>query len=322
MAFDRFNWIGLKRPLSEDERAQQLPTNRSVSDHPSDSFSVYEMNDTYLETCDSNASQIGWGVFGFLLMAPLFFYIAIDAISGIFNTPQEVIDAGTQTFDHILMTCVSAVFLLFCVFPVWMLLQDCFNYRRKPVRFNRKTRMVYAFRHTGPGGVIAIPWDSAFFYLQRQGRNGVSQATPFVIRCLALDGQKIVTNTFSCGRRRVSVYRPGSSQEELVLAAVRENFEYFRRYMEEGPAALPPVMARLPSEVSLSNSLQLWFRGAREATGSGKSFLAGLLSVMVFPLAIMAVFHYIAQLTSREPVWPADVDADSTARDAATAASR
>lgn len=322
MAFDRFTWVSMKRTLSDDERAQQLTTKKSVSDNPTDSFTIYEMNDTFLETCDSESSQIGWGLFGFLVMGPLLFYMTWDAITGIFDTPQAVIDAGSQNTDRIMMLCFSAILLLFCIFPLWMLLKDCFNYRRRPVRFNRKTRTVYAFRHNGPGGVVAIPWDDAFFYLQRQRGNGVLRTTPLNIRCLVLDANRKVVNTFSCGKRTVSVYGKGSSQDELVLDTVKSNFEYNRRYMEDGPAALPLVMTRLPADVSFSNSLRVWFHSARTASAGGQPFMVGLVSVLVFPLFIMAILHYIAQLTSREPIWPVDVETNSTAQDAATIPSR
>lgn len=88
-----------------------------------------------------------------------------------------------------------------------ILFKDCFNYRHKTIRFNRKNRMVYAFRHNGKGGVIEVPWDKAFFFAQRQTSSPLFGGAPTVLRCfvLAEDGKTIV-NTFSFGKRTVNQY--------------------------------------------------------------------------------------------------------------------
>ncbi|MFP3648114.1 DUF6708 domain-containing protein, partial [Paraburkholderia sp. SIMBA_054] len=84
------------------------------------------------------------------------------------------------------MWVLALVGVLCCAFTVVLLLRDCFNYRHKSVRFNRKTRTVYAFRHNGPCGVIAVRWDKAFFFVHRLPSNATFGGAPTLMRCFVL----------------------------------------------------------------------------------------------------------------------------------------
>ena len=99
--------------------------------------------------------------------------------------------------------------------------------------------MVYAFRHNGPRGVIAVPWDRAFFYLEHQSTNAAIGTTPCNARCHVLDEQGIVRHSFGFGTREVILGGESSPLGQGALERMRANFEFVRRYMEEGPAALP-----------------------------------------------------------------------------------
>ncbi|WP_374709773.1 hypothetical protein [Paraburkholderia graminis] len=78
--------------------------------------------------------------------------------------------------------------------------------------------------------------------------------------------------------------------------------------MEGGPTAVPPVKKYLPREPSLRNSMRVWFYGLGDI-GRASSALRAFSFVMSGPVFLLSVLHYIAQLTSREPVWPPEVEA-------------
>jgi len=87
-----------------------------------------------------------------------------------------------------------------------------------------------------------------------------------------------------------------------------QDFEYYRRFMEEGPSAVPPVTEFLTTKVSLRNSLKLQFDGASDLLRSRSPVMSLVTAIATLPTFILAVAYYIAQRTCREPVWPEDVE--------------
>jgi hypothetical protein len=188
------------------------------------------------------------------------------------------------------------------------LLVDCFNYTRKPIRFNRVDRTIYAFRHNGPGGVLSVPWDSAFLYVERKPKAGLGGTAPRVVRCLVLDDKGLVVDTFSIGKRVVLAFDESSPAGQQVMEELYRDFEYYRRFMEDGPSSVPSVAELLPTEVSFRNSLRMQFEDVPDILNSGHPLLWLLLAVTALPSLIQATVHYLAQLTCREPVWPEAVE--------------
>ncbi|WP_321924924.1 DUF6708 domain-containing protein [Paraburkholderia guartelaensis] len=171
------------------------------------------------------------------------------------------------------------------------------------VRFNRKNRMVYAFRHNGAGGVVAVPWDKAFFFPHRQTSVAIFGGARTVMRCYVMaDDGKTIKDTFSFGVRVVNGDDETDEWGKKVLGEVLANFEFIRRFMENGPEHLR-VDRYMPKGPSLKASFSIWFDGFREVGSVAKV----LVTFVALPAALLATLHYIAQLTSREPVWPDDV---------------
>ncbi len=75
-------------------------------------------------------------------------------------------------------------------------MRDICTYTYYPIRFNRRTREIYVFRHNGDGGVLSIPWDRAFFFIGR-GRGGEKHLLE--LRCHALNKHDRVIATFGIG---------------------------------------------------------------------------------------------------------------------------
>ncbi|MFM0069579.1 hypothetical protein PQQ86_00205 [Paraburkholderia sediminicola] len=309
MAYDYMTRVALNRSVDEDEAARRIDVRKPVANEAADANTVFGMNDVYLEVCDGSYSQVGWGLLGFLLCFPAFAFLTIECVqSAVVDTPAMVRN-GEQGMFSAGMWVFVAITVLCCVLTVVILLRDCFNYRHKAVRFNRQTRMVYAFRHNGPGGVISVPWDKAFFYPHRLPSNGLAGGAPTLMRCFVLDdaGKKIV-NTFSFGARTVNGADEATPIGKQVLYQIQANFEFIRRYMEQGPGALPKVERYLPRGPSLRASMSVWFYGIG-AVGSVNVAMRLLTILLSGPIFMLSILHYIAQLTSREPVWPTEIEA-------------
>ncbi|MFM0168826.1 hypothetical protein PQR33_05685 [Paraburkholderia sediminicola] len=307
MAYDYMTRVALNRPITEKEALRRVDVHKPVVDEAADAYTVFGMNDTYLEICDGSFFQLGWCLLAFLVGFPVLLFLAISNAMDSIEVPAAIVRNGDAAWFSASGWALCAVALAGCVFTIVLLLKDCFNYRHKSVRFNRRTRMVYAFRHNGPGGVVQVPWDKAFFYVHRQASNSMMGGAPTLMRCLVLDHTSKVVNTFSFGLRTVNGASESSEYGRQVLYQVQANFEFIRRYMEEGPTAVPPVKKYLPREPSLRNSMRVWFYGLGDI-GRASSALRAFSFVMSGPVFVLAVLHYIAQLTSREPIWPAEVE--------------
>jgi len=308
MAYDYMTRVSLSRPVTAKEAARRLDVHKPVAEEAADAYTVFDMNGTYLEVCDASYFQLGWGLLAFIVGFPGLATVLVTSIFWVLFPEPSIVRSGDQGWFSAAMLALGAICLAGCAVCIVLLRKDCFNYRHKSVRFNRKTRMVYAFRHNGPGGVVQVPWDKAFFYVHRQDSNSAMGGAPTVARCLVLDEGERVRDTFSFGLRAVNGASEASDYGRQVLYQVQANFEFIRRYMEDGPAGLPPVKEYLRRETSLKNSMRVWFHGLREVGRecAGLRIFALLVSGPVFVLAFL---HYIAQLTSRNPVWPADVEA-------------
>jgi hypothetical protein len=155
---------------------------------------------------------------------------------------------------------------------------------------------------------LLVPWEKAFFYVERRARTSLGRTATRLVRCLVLDDDGKVVATFSVGRRIELVFDEESASGQKTMRELYANFEYYRRFMEEGPSSVPPVTEFLSTEVSFRNSLKMQFEDAPDIMHSRHPALLLLLAVTALPSFLQATMHYIAQLTCREPVWPEDVE--------------
>lgn len=153
MAFDGLSWYRLNRPVSEEEQAARLAIGQPASDTPKDDRSVFSMSDTCLEVRNGTYSEKGWGVFAFMLpgLGSLAFTAAL--LWMLTHVPPIYEQRGQLGLVYGGFGFFLFVGLCFSGLGIWALTRDCFNYTSKPVRFDRRNRMIYAFKHNGPGGL-------------------------------------------------------------------------------------------------------------------------------------------------------------------------
>ena len=302
------SWRSTKRSVTDEELSARLQQKERCAEKPMSRGTVFKATESYLEVCDGLYREKGWGVLAFstaglaaLCLTAMAAWMAIDVFPAI---RQKGLATAAHWSFGVLALAAFGVFML----SVRSLLGDCFNYTRRPIRFNRIDRKIYAFRHNGPGGVVSVPWDDAFLYVERQPKAGLTSTAPRMIRCLVLDAQGQVSDSFRIGKRVVLAYSEEGELGRKVMAELYEDFEYYRRFMEDGPASLPPVSEFLSTKVSFRNSLKLQFDGMSDMFRSGNLFLLLVGIVAAIPTFLLAVAYHLAQLTCREPVWPDDVE--------------
>ncbi|MFM0078754.1 hypothetical protein P0D72_07670 [Paraburkholderia sediminicola] len=308
MAWDGTAWVKLKRPLTEEENARQLKVDVAASEQPKDDFSVFSMNEVFLESTNSAFQQRGlltYGCLGIVVVAAFFAWTMLWCLN---NPPGN----GSIHGATLAIMYGGAVFFLLFALAVlfvgfWGLSQENFTWTRVPVRFNRQTRMVYAFRGAGSRGVISVPWEKAFFFIERRPRDPISRAYVFNIRCHVLNDTGLVIQSFSVGSRVATIDDEKTENGRSIVNGLNCQFEYLRQYMEQGPRALtyPDLV---PTKVSLANSLRIW-RHDDHAILAERNLFTTLLVVVLSPfIYFTAVLHYIGQRTSRQPAWPPEVE--------------
>jgi hypothetical protein len=301
-------WLRRSKPVTQTEESARLQQEKKCSETARSSGTVFDATDSFLEVCDGLYREKGWGLLAFLMAGIGSLIMTVAFIWMATHVPDAVRNNGQVTLAHWVLGLLAFGAFGVCMLSVRSLLVDCFNYTRKPIRFNRIDRTIYAFRHNGPGGVISVPWDSAFLYVERKPKSGLMATAPRVVRCLVLDENGRVTDSFSIGKRVVLASSEEGELGKQAMNELYEDFEYYRRFMQEGPASLPRIEKYLPTEISFWNCLKLQFEDESALFKSGNLFLWMMALIGAIPVLIFSVANYLAQLTCREPVWPEEVE--------------
>ena len=269
----------VNRPLNDYEQEHRFDLKKPASDQPHYDLSLIKLNSTFMECVDKWYSMRGFVA----MVGGVFSAVLIWAIAGwIYLATQD----GDYASLWLLLLPVAVLWL-----PIKMFLSDAFTYTHYPIRFNRKNRQVYAFRRDGT--VLKAGWDEMVWAMFANSARAIDV---FAIgHVMQPDG---VTIKESIGLSVVSVGKDGEEK-------VRNHFEFFRRYMEEGPgpvldALKPTPLIMLPGIDKEKESWRFsWERITLHENGS----LIGMILYQVIALP-MSLFRWIVMRTSKIPQWP------------------
>ena len=278
------------RPLTERDRKYHLKQDERLDLTPYADLSVIKLNSTYLEVVDKFFPMKGGatGFVGLILLGLLAFVLFLWFLVVTGEDPDSFFAATTTIM-------FSPIF----AFGLWGILKESFAYTHYPVRLNRKTRTAYVFRTDGT--VLMAPWDDLFFTLdydqQVSGRL-------WEIRAHVLDqGDKTVRETFALG-----INSSGDAEGRRIL---RMQWEFYRRYMDEGPQAVTQYVKFCMPVDSKREPFRAGYENIFSQFENLKSnaFLA-LLWLMMWPINWLSVLgRWVAMQTSKIPKWPVDVEA-------------
>ena len=301
----RFN-----RELTEEERERQLRQKERLDIETHYGLSVVKMSGTYLELVDR---YYEWRGVLFTFMSALIAVFGIAYLSIIAIAIGRA-DDPAHANDWLGVLIVSVLWLPIMGLMMWVALKESFTHTYFPIRLNRRNRKVYVFRPGRPGKpILTADWDKLFFTLGRC-RRGMEPGQNWDVRghVLADDG-KTVLDTFALSPS----YMPES---EDGIQALKGHWEFVRRYMEENP-----------KETSQRVEMCVPIDGTRESLAFGRQrfhgnfYPSGLWAwYLLYPLWQLCILgRWIAGLTCRPPVWPAEIEAqcriepgDPYARDA------
>jgi hypothetical protein len=275
-------------PLSREDELGNLPVKKAQNQSPHYRRSVIKLNSTFAESVDRNYAIRGMGAMIGGLIA-VWFSIGLGLV-----IHHEYLKGAPyyQPFFFLYATCIA----LIC-FALQTLLQDAFTYTHYPIRFNRKNRQIYAFRRNGT--VCKAAWDDVYFTLPVN--SGLITKQQYVACHVLAEDKKTIIETFA-----LNVSTAGLQGEHEL----RGLFEFYRRYMEKGPANLidcikledgtPEKFYCLPP---IDKQRESWFFGWRVINAEVNGLLIAqiLFQPFFFP---QSFFRWLAMRTSKIPQWP------------------
>jgi hypothetical protein len=294
----------VNRPLTEQERAQQLKQKVRLNLQPLNQLSVIAMNSTYLESVDK---WFAWrGAISAVAIISLVIVVWICGGMGVLSLleaagliagPEGSNDESGFMWIMGTMLIVFGTVLAWC--SIWLLRKESFAYTHYPMRFNRKNRMVHVFQTDGT--TLTVPWDEIFFTIGRLGAE-----TEVRGHVLDTDGMT-VRATFALSFVSVMSARDNDPRTDKFSDQdyVRSHWEFIRRYMEDGPQA---VIARVKSCMPVDGRRERAIGGARRILAN---FAGGSLPLLfvVFPFCVThSLFRSFAMRTSKIPRWPKDIE--------------
>ncbi|WP_340617948.1 DUF6708 domain-containing protein [Xenorhabdus entomophaga] len=187
------------------------------------------------------------------------------------------------------MVVFSFVFSVFCfyfLYKEWLTLTHC------PVRYNRRSQMIHAFKFNGE--IISFPWKSVFFTAQKSVGT-ISSSWMINGHILAEDGETVI-DTFGTGI-------DGVNRTELS-----QYWEFIRCYMEED--CLPELADTIKFCLPISDR--------RESYIFGLQYMLRLESRIEWPLLLLkgpfslltSIHRYFLMRTCKMPKWTAEIEKD------------
>jgi hypothetical protein len=147
--------------------------------------------------------------------------------------------------------------------------------------------MIHVFRHNGPGGVLSVPWDEAYFHVG----HGTYEEELLDLRGHVMNGDNVV-DTFAVG----NIFDAPEDIKRL--------WKFIVIYMEQGPQALPEDNSIMTTaNRSLRNQFfwGFWYC---------KNFFHIPLIEWIF-IALITGMRWLIMKSCTAPVWPPEIEAES-----------
>lgn len=269
----------VNRPLNAHEQQHRFNIRQAASNKPHYDLSLIKLNSTFVECADKWYPMRGFVAMWGVLLSGLFISILALAISMVAKQwhPAAVV--------------VIPLGMLLLAAAIYLFTRDAFTYTHYPIRFNRKNRQVYVFRRDGT--VLKAGWEDICWTIY--GHN-IGTHDLYVVGHVMNDDKKTIKETFA-----LSTTDAGAPGEQNL----RSLFEFFRRYMEEGPgpvldALKPTPLIMLPG---IDKEKESWRFGWEVLTLSLNGMLVLQVLMQIFFLP-MSLFRWIVMRTSKIPQWP------------------
>jgi len=287
-----------------DESAKLWEFYESASDVPTDAGSLYEFGENYIDVRAAfQEEKRGLIAFAFLalsigLNSYMFYGFVWTVISVLvldFNTEKAVGLDGWFFGVLIISLWFVMNYLLWKHTWKWVRV-ELFTQRHLIARFNRKTRQVYVNRPDYAGGVVTLPWDAVVPVINPEDPDFIGAGGFLILGFLSDHSGAGYDELLMLGR-------PMRGNQELVGF-----WEFIRRYMEEGPQAVPKpkrLLTLRPTPVEPIRATLRFMSGFWRNSGKVAALITGTL---LSPLIVLhALCHWISLLLCWAPRWPKEI---------------
>ncbi|MBC3502376.1 hypothetical protein HU761_13210 [Pseudomonas sp. SWRI59] len=268
---------------------------QSVSERPHTRGPTFAFNETFLEM-RCGGSEENRGLLTLAVLGGVMPVISVTTFSAVSFLWVDITDHATRSFLSVSLTLImtlvaGAILYLYSKYGIQLTRLEMLTSRHLLIRFNRITQQVHLHRPKYCGGIVTFPWKTT----------GSTVLYP-------------EDDPLSVGMRLGLIWHPihtGLPHMEIALlgkqgqggSELRDEWEFIRRYMEEGPHAVPRprLSTQLPSPIQAFSAqfegLGRFFRKS--------SWLFKLAMLMVWPaFVIIGTAHWVSLLLCWRPRWP------------------
>jgi len=275
----------VNQPLDEWQIAHRLKVDKPAPSKPWHQISVIKMNSTYLECVDKFFENKGLLSTGSLTGFVILLFFGLGFLSFPFWAWPEV----TKEDAIALIVFPSAAFAGIAVIWFTTFKYEFRRFTHYPMRFNRKNRKVYVTRIDGT--VMIESWDKLFFEIVPLHED--TELCDIRGHRLAEDGRTVL-ETFALAHY-------GERRNKHMYC----QWEFIRRYMEEGPQAF---MDDIDVVMDVADRRETFWNGyarlAAEDVARGHD-------IFFFPVNFWySLGRWVAMRSSKIPVWPPEVEAE------------
>ena len=281
--------------IPEWDYRHRLPISGCIGPELRDSGTIFRINSTFMDVSDQPHMIRHWLACASLIacLSMLIFLYAATTVLIIYPpTHGDAVDIAM-----VALVTLSPIFFGFITVKLGR--EEFFSLTRRPIRFNRKNKKIYAIRkreHTGghiTGDICCeVPWGQESMFCVHKGPAKLGLHEHYHIRCYRLDAAGNVLSSFALGRE----WQGTAGMRDLLA-----QWNYWCDYMNIGPEKLPRPLLYLSEYEDLSEAISYCGYGTGSDMGKGvRTFYA--------PFAIfLSIFRMISMSTCRQPVWPDEV---------------
>ena len=289
----------VNRKLTEEEEGKRVEPSVRTSWPPKDFGLIVEHNILCLEVCDKYYAFRGFVTAIFL--APLVYFVYATLVS----LPDSWLEGMSKTPpEGAWKAWAAGAFGLVCLIlmvagSAWAVLRESFTLTHYPIRFNRNNRMVYVFRPKRRADILRVKWGDVYWHIRHNKNKMFGGYNWFVAGHVMDKDRKTVRETFAFGH-------VATSPEEVY-----PQWEYVRRFMQDGPDAVPQAKYQLPIA---GRKEGFWWGAQTLLLNSPPAGMFG--TILLLPFLTPAVFtRWLCMMTNRVPRWPDDIEAECAAQE-------
>ncbi|BEV16759.1 hypothetical protein HBDW_35470 [Herbaspirillum sp. DW155] len=281
------------QPIPEWDLNHRLDIHRPVGPEMKDSSTIFRINSCHMDVTDQPYRDRQWQAGGVLTLC-LGIAASIFYGTSVIKNPNNTIDSYLITTALLVLSAIST----FGFFVVKYGRDEFFSLKRRPIRFHRKERKIYAIRRrrffaeSGEGDITwEAPWNENSIFCIHRGV--VDHRNVYHIRYYDVDQNGNVVRAFAIGRK----WEGDESLEDLL-----SQWNYWCWYMNHGPAELPkPLLFFKEKEDILESFLFCMYDFGMRASPAYRT--------MMMPAILLMTTHRLMALwTCRDPIWPDSIN--------------